>query len=215
MRRTNIPILEITAATSLAVIAFTVALLLFPTMNSEVAAAWVQAIGSIVAIVAAFLIPMYQHQKNRESAEEDRTIERVRLLKKIQEIIIECEALLKAAHDAFHSGSRNQLDYFINVIYQQGHLSDIAKTIEQIPLHTVPGETFGLIAIRNTLFKVDEYLAYFKDGKYTDENYRKMVERLEKDWHFAKGIRESLSTDIIREGVKGASSARIANLFGL
>lgn len=71
MRNTTTFILEVIVAVALTVIAFTVVILLFPSMKGEVAAAWIQAIGSIVAIGVAIAIPAVQRKKDRIKARRE------------------------------------------------------------------------------------------------------------------------------------------------
>jgi hypothetical protein len=68
MQKTDFPILELIATLALLVIAGTVSFLLFPTLNSVVAAAWVQAIGSIATIgmTIAFVYIRRSHVQARD-----------------------------------------------------------------------------------------------------------------------------------------------------
>jgi hypothetical protein len=78
MRNFKIPFLEIVATTSLLAIAFTVLVLLFPSMRGQDVAAWVQAIGSIGAVLIAVGLFYAQHEKAREliSAQDAQAIAR-------------------------------------------------------------------------------------------------------------------------------------------
>lgn len=53
---------------------------LFPTMNSEVAAAWVQAIGAIVAILSGITVVRYQLQEETRVRREEEALRVYRLL---------------------------------------------------------------------------------------------------------------------------------------
>jgi len=67
MHKTNIPILEIVAATALVAIAVTVILLLFPPMNNETSAAWTGALGTLLALVGTiFLATQETRRRKRE-----------------------------------------------------------------------------------------------------------------------------------------------------
>ncbi|QAU33117.1 hypothetical protein [Janthinobacterium sp. 17J80-10] len=66
MSNTTSRTLEIIAATALTAVAFTVLILLFPTMKSSDVASWVQALGSIAAIGIAIWVSHHQHEKQVE-----------------------------------------------------------------------------------------------------------------------------------------------------
>ncbi|MFJ3316152.1 hypothetical protein ACIPLR_12390 [Herbaspirillum huttiense] len=53
---------------------------LFPAMNSEVGAAWVQAIGAIVAILSGIAVVRYQSQEQARVRQEEQVIQAYRLL---------------------------------------------------------------------------------------------------------------------------------------
>lgn len=75
MTKTKIPILEIVAAASLAVIAFTVVLLLFPEMKSEAAGTWAGAFGTFFALGGTiYLATQETRQRKREALDKARII---------------------------------------------------------------------------------------------------------------------------------------------
>lgn len=200
-------------AVALMLLAISVLWLLVPAMTSEAAAAWVQAIGSIVAIIAALLIPMYQHRQAEKAADDARALSTIVLLKSIQHLVVAAQVHVRAAHDAFCSGSKDiLLNYFV-ARYIKGDLEDIAEALGQIPLHGVPAEIFGLVSLKRVLVRLEEYLAYFAMGNYTDENYRNMVERVKKDLSFIISINASLSEEMLREGTRVRDHERVIELF--
>jgi hypothetical protein len=96
MNKFRFPVLEAVATTAILSIAVTVALLLFPALKSEASAAWVQAIGSIGAILVAIWVSAEQQRKQglreaeREEAEVDGMLRSVRS---------EIETMLEAVHE--------------------------------------------------------------------------------------------------------------------
>lgn len=77
MDKNRAPILECLAVASLLVMAATVIFVLFPSMQSSDTAAWVQAVGSVVAIGVAVWLPHRQHKQDLER-EKQREQEEVR-----------------------------------------------------------------------------------------------------------------------------------------
>lgn len=213
MGRTGFRWLEAIVAVGIAAMAFTVILLLFPPLKSEVAAAWVQAIGSIAAIIAAFLIPMYQHRQAEKAADDERALNTIVLLKSIQHLVVAAETHLRLARDAFCCGDRGMLDNYFTTKYSKGDLADIAEAISQISLHSVPAEIFGMLPLKRVLTTVEEYLAYFATEQYTDANYRNMVERLRKDVTFVYEINRSISAAMFREGRRVRDRTRVIAIF--
>lgn len=68
MTKTKMPILELVAASSLATIAFTVILLLFPSMNTEVAAAWAGAFGAFLAFLGTIYLATQETRRRKREA---------------------------------------------------------------------------------------------------------------------------------------------------
>jgi len=87
MQKFEFPVLETIASITLAIISFTVFLLLFPEMKNADMAAWVQAIGSIFAIFAAIWISYDQQRRQRRRDEEREIIEIRHMLLSIRDEI--------------------------------------------------------------------------------------------------------------------------------
>jgi hypothetical protein len=88
VHKSNIFVLEVVATTAIVAIAFTVLLLLFPFMKSEVVAAWVQAIGSLGAIWVAVWLFYAQHEKAIERAKIEEESGIRNLLRSLQDEIL-------------------------------------------------------------------------------------------------------------------------------
>jgi hypothetical protein len=175
--------------------------------------AWVQAVGSIAAIAAGFLITASQQRKNTVAADDERSLEKIIQLNAIQNIVMAAEVYLANAWEAFSSGNRGIFDNYFQVTYRATDLRELAAIVGQIPLHSLRGEVFGLFGLKPVLLTLDEYLSHFAKGHFTDEDYRNMVERLRKDLSFVRSITKSISAEMVREGRRVSDRSRVVAIF--
>lgn len=96
MNKFRFPVLEAVATAAIFSIAVTVALLLFPALKSEAFAAWVQAIGSIGAILVAIWVSSEQHRKQgiREAEREEAEVDGM-----LRSLRSEIETMLEAVQE--------------------------------------------------------------------------------------------------------------------
>jgi hypothetical protein len=135
------------------------ALLMFswvPVLWSEPAAAWVQAVGSVAAILGAFVIGERQSRAAREHALE---LDRVAQKRKNDSVL----AIAAAAHqhvieisNAFQGEAINLM--YLALEYNHRNVDDVIDAIAAVPLHELGSAdaVTSLLGIKTALMRVHE-----------------------------------------------------------
>jgi hypothetical protein len=133
MHKRRIPWLEIVAVSALTVIAFTVVLVLFPSMKSEVKAAWLQAFGSIGAILGA----LYLGERQASAAlNNEMKLKRNELRRWTDSILAIAEAANEQAKELekiYSNGIAHDLDIFL--VYDSAAMKHIDEALSSVPVH--------------------------------------------------------------------------------
>jgi hypothetical protein len=141
MFKENLPILEIVAGISTVCIAVVSVSILVPTLRGDTAAAWVQAIGAILAIIAAFLIGDRQYVAGRALERERRAEDDIRRFEIVMAILARTEVITGIIAKAFEKSQMGDLPIRTNQ-----YLTDCAKAFQQLPAFDMPDPKLVVLA---------------------------------------------------------------------
>lgn len=182
---------------------------------------WVQAIGSIAAVIFSAGIAMFisarQQRHQQREADDLRRMEKIDVLLNLYALSDTAKTHVSIAHLMFSKADQGTIDQYWNRVSPGKHFEYVIHALEQVPLYSVPGEGMvkqllflrdcaqkALIAIDRTRFR-----AYSTDKTVNKQR----AEGLE----IILGIIEDTSAHIRGQTEKEAAlvhhQERVSNLF--
>lgn len=133
-------------------------------IGSGAAASWLQAIGSILAIVAAFAISTRQHNAERALDMERQSLNDLRRLKAVKAILVQICTLARALHDAVENNDAEELYHF-----DPQFLANYKEVLQSLPLFEVPSA--AMVIYMNTIPRaIDEVTVRLFDARKQEDN---------------------------------------------
>lgn len=161
MRKTTFPILEVVATASLLVIAFTVVIKLFPSLEDDAAAGWAQAFGAVIAIAGSY----YLGERQANTALKNAILmDELARAKKRSAIIAIADTARKVAEPISERYDLNNRHKFaLLVVYNKQIFSGHIDAIAAIPVHEI-GSADGvtaLLGLKNCMIEMQAAIEKF------------------------------------------------------
>lgn len=174
-------------------------------------AGWVQAIGSIVAILAAVFISKYQHQKSEQAADDTAALQKLALLRAIQEVVMMGEKYVDIAIAAFSKDARS-VEQYIAGRFSKDVFLDIAHVLDQVPIYSTPGTGLisGLVMMKRVMHESVKTIEMYSAQPFWSDQYRAAaVDRLVTHKNTIKVVTETLTGEILQQNIRVRSRERV------
>lgn len=150
-------------------------------IGSGEAASWLQAIGSILAIVAAFAISTRQHNAERALDVQRQRLNDIRRLKAAKAVLVQICTVTQGLHKAIKSNDAEQLYNF-----DPQFLADYKAVLQSLPLFEIPSSELVLY-INTSSRAIDEVTARMFEARKQDNH-----PVLRYEWLLAHDIEEKV-----------------------
>jgi len=176
--------------------------IMFPTMKSEAAAAWIQAVGSIGAIIAAVYVMHVQGEKAaRLAADTDKRA----LLRRASAVgAIFSHAIQQLHQHSVHLQNEESSHTYLEIVANDGFLNETIRAVAAVPLHELGSHDmvagFHLLAealkyARDDVLSYDKYAISIINPAVISNSGRMIEAKISNaEKRFLAGVEELAST---------------------